>query len=104
MRDLSRTTILIVDFPGAYKLRDRLLSTGAFVHVVKPAAALIWARCKNIHAAFICFEDASTALCEQLATLNVRPIIVTSDGAMGVASATTSWRSILASKSISANN
>jgi hypothetical protein len=104
MRDLARTTILIVDFAGATKLRDRLMSTGAFVHVVKPAAALIWARCKNIHAAFISLEDASTPLCEQLATLNVRPIIVTADDITGVASASTSWRSILALKSISANN
>ena len=42
MVDLSRSTILIVDFPGACKLRERLLSTGAFLHVVKPASALIW--------------------------------------------------------------
>jgi hypothetical protein len=98
MLDLSRTTILIVDFSGACKLRERLLSTGASVHVVKPAGALIWARCKKIHAAFISFEDASTRLCEQLAALNVRPIIVTADDTMGVASASTSWRSILAAK------
>ena len=64
MLDLSRTTILIVDFHGACKLRERLLSTGASVHVVKPAGALIWARCKKIHATFISFEDASTQLCE----------------------------------------
>ena len=95
MLDLSRSTLLIVDFPGAYKLRERLLSTGASLHVVKPAGALIWARCKKIHAAFISFEDASTRFCEQLAALDVRPIIVT---ATGVASASTSWRSILASK------
>ena len=69
MLDLSRTTILIVDFAGACKLRDRLLSTGAFVHVVKPAGALIWAKCKKTHAAFISLEDASTPLCEQLAAL-----------------------------------
>ena len=43
MLDLSRTTIVIVDFPGACKLREHLLSTGASVHVVKPAAALVWA-------------------------------------------------------------
>ena len=98
MLDLSRTTILIVDFPGACKLRERLLSTGASVHVVKPAGALIWARCKKIHATFISFEDASTQLCEQLAALSVRPIIVTADDTRGVASASTSWRSILASK------
>jgi len=98
MLDLSRTTILIVDFHGACKLRERLLSTGASVHVVKPAGALIWARCKKIHATFISFEDASTQLCEQLAALSVRPIIVTADDTRGVASASTSWRSILASK------
>jgi hypothetical protein len=98
MLELPRTTILIVDFHGACKLRERLLSTGASVHVVKPAGALIWARCKKIHAAFINFEDASTRLCEQLAALNVRPIIVTADDSRGVASASTSWRSILASK------
>jgi hypothetical protein len=97
MLDLSRTTILIVDFPGACKLRERLLSTGASLHVVKPAGALIWARCKKIHAAFISFEDASTRFCEQLAALDVRPIIVTADDTIGVASASTSWRSILAS-------
>ena len=100
MLDLSRTTILIVDFSGACKLRERLLSTGASVHVVKPAGALIWARCKKIHAAFISFEDASTPLCEQLAALNVRPIIVTTDDTTGVASATPSWRSILASRPV----
>ena len=98
MLNLSRTTILIVDFPGACKLREHLLSTGASVHVVKPAGALIWARCKKIHSAFISLEDASVPLCEQLAALNVRPIIVTADDATGVASASTSWRSILASK------
>jgi hypothetical protein len=95
MLDLSRSTILIVDFPGASKLRERLLSTGASLHIVKPASVLIWARCKKIHAAFIRFEDASMPLCEQLAALSVRPIIVTDD-ARGVASASTSWRSILA--------
>jgi hypothetical protein len=98
MLDLSSTTILIVDFAGACKLRDRLLSTGAFVHVVKPAGALIWAKCKKTHAAFISLEDASTPLYEQLAALHVRPIIVTADDTAGVASASTSWRSILASK------
>ena len=98
MLNLSRTTILIVDFAGAYKLREHLLSTGASVHVVKPAGALIWARCKKIHSAFISLEDASMPLCEQLAVLNVRPIIVTADDTTGVASASTSWRSILASK------
>ena len=96
MLDPSRTTILIVDFPGACKLRERLLSTGASLHVVKPASALIWARCKKIHAAFISLKDASMPLCEQLAALSVQPIIVTDD-ARGVASASTSWRSILAS-------
>jgi hypothetical protein len=97
MLNLSRTTILIVDFAGAYKLREHLLSTGASVHVVKPAGALIWARCKKIHSAFISLEDASMPLCEQLAELNVRPIIVTADDTTGVASASTSWRSVLAS-------
>ena len=97
MLDLSRTTILIVDFPGACKLRERLLSTGASLHVVKPASALIWARCKKIHAAFISLKDASIQpLCEQLAALSVQPIILTDD-ARGVASASTSRRSILAS-------
>ena len=100
MLDLAHNTILIVDFPGACKLRDHLLSTGAFVHVVKPAGALIWAKCKKIHAAFISLEDASKPLCEQLAALNVRPIIVTADDTMGVASASTSWRSILAAKPV----
>jgi len=98
MLNLSRTTILIVDFAGACRLRERLLSSGASVHVVKPAGALVWAQCKKIHAAFISLEDASTPLCEQLAALNVRPIIVTADDTTGVASASTSWRSILASK------
>ena len=98
MLNLSRTTILIVDFAGACKLRERLVSYGASVHVVSPAGALLWARCKKIHAAFISLEDVSTPLCEQLAALNVRPIIVTADDATGVASASTSWRSILASK------
>ena len=97
MLDLSRSTILIVDFPGACKLRERLLSTGASLHVVKPASALIWARCKKVHAAFISVKDASLPLCEQLAALSVQPIIVTDD-ASGVASASTSWRSILASR------
>ena len=100
MLSLSRTTILIVDFPGACKLREHLLSTGASVHVVKPAGALIWARCKKIHSAFISLEDASKPLCEQLAALDVRPIIVTADDATGVASASTSWRSILASRPV----
>ena len=95
MVDLSHNTILIVDFHGAGKLRERLVSTGASVHVVKPAGALIWARCKKIHAAFISLEDASTQLCWQLAALNVRPIIVTADDTTGVASASTSWRSAL---------
>ncbi len=99
MLDLSRTTILIVDFPDACKLRDHLLSTGASLHVVKPAGALIWARCKKIHAAFISLTDASIPLCEQLAALSVQPTIVTTDDARGVASASTSWRSILASNS-----
>ncbi len=98
MLDLSHSTILIVDFPGACKLRERLLSTGASLHVVKPASALVWARCKKIHAAFISLNDASVPLCEQLAALNVQPIIVTADDATGVASASTSWRSILAPK------
>jgi hypothetical protein len=97
MLDLPHSTILIVDFRGACKLRERLLSTGASVHVVKPAGALIWARCKKIHATFISFEDASTQLCEQLAALSVGPIIVSADDTRGVASAST-WRSILASK------
>jgi hypothetical protein len=100
MLNLSRTTVLIVDFAGAYKLRERLVSCGASVHVVGPAGALVWARCKKIHAAFINFEDASTPLCEQLAALRVRPIIVTADHKTGVASASTSWRSILASKQL----
>ena len=100
MLNLSRTTKLIVDFAGACKLRERLVASGAFVHVVSPAGALVWARCKKIHAAFISFEDASTPLCEQLAALNVRPIIVTADDATGVAAASTSWRSILASKPV----
>ena len=95
MVDLSCNAILVVDFHGAGKLRERLVSTGASVHVVKPAGALIWARCKKIHAAFISLEDASTQLCEQLAALNVRPIIVTADDTTGVASASTSWRSAL---------
>ena len=99
MLDLSRITILIVDFHDARKLRDRLLSTGASVHVVKPTGALIWARCKKIHAAFVSYEDASKQLCEQLAALNVRPIIVTADDTTGVASASTSWRSILGARS-----
>ena len=94
MVDLSRNAVLIVDFHGAGKLRERLVSTGASVHVVKPAGALIWARCKKIHAAFISLEDASTQLCEQLAALKC-PIIVTADDTTGVASASTSWRSAL---------
>ena len=98
MLNLSRTTILIIDFAGACKLRERLVSSGASVHVVTPAGALVWGRCKKIHAAFINLEDVSTPLCEQLAALNVRPIIVTADDATGVASASTSWRPILASK------
>jgi hypothetical protein len=93
--DLSHNTILIVDFLGARKLRERLVSTGASVHIVKPAGALIWARCKKIHAAFISLEDASMELCEKLAGLTVRPIIVTMDEKTGVASASTSWRSAL---------
>ena len=40
MVNLSRNAILIVDFHGAGKLRERLVSTGASVHVVKPAGAL----------------------------------------------------------------
>jgi hypothetical protein len=98
MVNLSRTTILIVDFAGACKLRERLVSSGASVHVVRAAGALVWARCKKIHAAFISLEDASIPLCEQLAALNVRPIIVTADDKAGVAAASASWRSILASK------
>ena len=69
MTDPLRYTVLIIDFPGACTLRERLLPTGASVHVVSSAAALIWARVKKIDAAFISFDDASTKPCEQLAGL-----------------------------------
>ena len=57
-----------------------------------------WARVKRIDAVFIPFEDASTELCEQFAALGVRPIIVTAEDATGVASTSTSWRSVLGSQ------
>ena len=98
MTGLSHHTVLIIDFSGAGKLRERLLPTGASVHVVSAAAARIWARVKRIDAAFIRFEDASTELCEQLTALGVRPIIVTAEDATGVASTSTSWRSVLGSQ------
>jgi len=98
MLELSNHTVLIVDFAGACRLREHLLSTGVRVHVINPAAALIWARCKKIDAAFISIDDASTALCEQLKALGVRPIIVTADDASGFSSASTSWRAILRSR------
>ena len=67
MLDLSRTTILIVDFPGASKLRERLLSTGASLHVVKPASALIWGALqenpRGIYQFRGCFDAALRATC-----------------------------------------
>ena len=53
MIDLSDYTILIIECSGACTLRQRLINAGASVHVVKPAGALTWARCKKIDAAFI---------------------------------------------------
>jgi len=95
MIDLSGHTILIIDFSGACKLRERLLAAGAAVHVVKPAGALTWARCKKIDAAFISLEDASKELCGQLTALGARPIIMTTEDMTEAASSSTSWRSIL---------
>src|SRR5262249_7104032 len=94
-----RYTVLIVDFAGACRLREQLLAAGASVHVINPAAALIWAQCKKIDAAFISIDDASTALCEQLKVLGVRPIIVTADDAPGFASGSVSLQAFSGSRS-----
>lgn len=98
MTDPLRYTVLIIDFPGACTLRERLLPTGASVHVVSSAAALIWARVKKIDAAFISFDDASTKLCEQLAGLGVRPIIVSADETTGASLASSSGRTLLGAR------
>jgi hypothetical protein len=82
MNDFTSPTVLIVDFPGACSLRDQLLPTGARVHVVSPAAALLWAQAKKIDAAFISVEDASSRLRDQLATLGVRQVFVSPDKTM----------------------
>ena len=95
MIGLSYYNVLIIDFPGACCLRERLVAAGASVHVASPAAGLIWAQAKKIDAAFVSFESASTRLCEQLAALGVSQIIVTAEDTTGVAAAPTSWRSLL---------
>jgi len=95
MIDLSDYTILIIECSGACTLRERLINAGASVHVVKPAGALTWARCKKIDAAFISLEDASNELCAQLTLSGAKPIIMASEDMADVASSSTSWRSIL---------
>jgi hypothetical protein len=76
---LSGFTIIIIDFPEAFQLRERLSRAGATVHVVSPGGALILARHKRIDAAFIGFDLASGThpLREALRSLGVRQIIVT---------------------------
>jgi hypothetical protein len=79
MTNLCDFTVLIVDFPGAYALREHLLLTGARVHVVSPAGALIWARARKIDAAFISSENVSSHLGDQLTSLGVRQVFVPPD-------------------------
>jgi hypothetical protein len=79
MTNLCDFTVIIVDFPGAYALREHLISTGARVHVVSPAGALIWARARKIDAAFVSSENVSSQLGEQLTSLGVKQVFVPPD-------------------------
>jgi hypothetical protein len=84
MGELSNLHLLIVDSmtPHTCTLRAALLREGAHVHVVStPAAALMLARRKRIHTAFVVFshDKAISALCAELAEMGI-PQIFTFNG------------------------
>jgi hypothetical protein len=103
MAHLSGYHILIIDFPGACNLREKLVRAGACVHVATERGAMILARTKLIDAAFIAFDPAITpvGLGERLIQLGVRQIISTApepvSGTRRQAAASASWRSLLGS-------
>lgn len=84
MGQLSGLHLLIVDSmtPHTCTLRAALLREGATVHVVStPAAALMLARRKRIHTAFVVFSQDETVaeLCTELTNMGI-PQILTFNG------------------------
>lgn len=84
MGELSDLHLLIVDSmtPHTFTLRAALLREGAKVHVVStPAAALMLARRKRIHTAFVASSQdrGVSALCAELSAMGI-PQILTFNG------------------------
>jgi len=101
MAHLSGYNILIIDFPGAFELREKLVRADACVHVVTDVGAMILARTKKIDAAFIGFDPAGGAdrLGERLICVGVGQLIRTAEDSMAApartVAASTSWLSLL---------
>jgi hypothetical protein len=98
MAHLSGYNILIVDFPGACDLREKLVRAGACVHVVTDVGAMILARTKKVDAAFISFDSPACAdrLGDRLIHLGVGQIIRTAEAPSArMAAAPTSWLPLL---------
>jgi hypothetical protein len=79
MTNPSGSNVLIVgDAPGAGRLRDRLIASGANVSVVSVAGGLVAARQKRIDTAFIAatLDDNTRRLCSELATLGVTQVFL----------------------------
>jgi hypothetical protein len=101
MAHLSGYNILIIDFPGAFDLRERLVRAGACVHVVTDVGAMVLARSKTIDAAFIGIDAAGGAdrLGERLSRVGVGQIIRTAEDPVAAPArypaASTSWLSLL---------
>jgi PleD family two-component response regulator len=102
----SEYHLLIVDAPSerACSLRNALVTTGATVHVVSsPAVALMVAKRRKIHAAFVaCDTDMDMAeLCDALQVLNVSLVFT---GAIRLVrpkpQQPTAWESLLAAAQV----
>jgi hypothetical protein len=80
MSSLSGSNILIVgEAPGTLELRERLIESGANVHVVSVAGAKLLLQQKQIDTAFIAasLEHDTQELSEELSSLGISQIFIT---------------------------
>jgi hypothetical protein len=83
MTNPSGSNVLIVgDAPGAGRLRDRLVASGANVEVVSVVQGSRVARQKRIDTAFIAatLDDDTRQLCSELAALGVTQVFLPKNG------------------------
>jgi hypothetical protein len=80
MSSLSGSNILIVgEAPGTLELRERLINSGANVHVVSVAGAKLLLQQKQIDTAFIAasLDYDTQELSEELSSLGIARIFIT---------------------------